>query len=163
MLASRRILEPLLTAFVANLPIGVEIVQEDETDGLRTYTLRLSVGEGVALLHVQRTPQGHSDAWLTPETARSGALFWRALARWLRVPVVGASQVETGRLIPIRLVSMGVLPSKDGDDWRALKLFIRDPHDVDEPSELYLNVSNALDRGELCEQDTAMRPAIRVS
>jgi urease beta subunit len=141
---------------VEDLPVRVELLEQDEReDGDRTYTLKLTAGDGAVLLKVQRRLDSPwSDAHFELESARSGALFWRAMARWLRVPVPAGDDAEPGKRLPVLLLSMGALPSKDGHEWRALKLFVGDPAD---PAELFFNVAIETDGGVFREKDVAFR------
>ncbi|MCC6335168.1 MAG: hypothetical protein IT380_14410 [Myxococcales bacterium] len=144
---------------VEDLPVGVELVEQDEReDGDRTYTLKISAGYGAALLKVKRRSESaYSDAHFVAESARSGALFWREIARWLRLPVPAGVNAEAGKRLPVIVLSMGALPSEDGQDWRALKLFIGQASD---PTEVYLNVAIEADRGKFREKDVAYRAAL---
>ncbi|MDP1922038.1 MAG: hypothetical protein Q8L14_37705 [Myxococcales bacterium] len=141
---------------VEDLPVRVDLLEQDQReDGDRTYTLKLTTGDGAILLKVKRRLDSPwSDAHLEVESARSGALFWRTLARWLRVPVPGGIDAEPGKRLPVLLLSMGTLPSEDGQEWRALKLFFGDPADA---TELFLNVAIEADRGVFREKDVAFR------
>lgn len=141
---------------VDDLPVGVVLLEQDEReDGDRTYTLKITAGDGAILLKVKRRLDSPwSDAHFEVESARSGALFWRTLARWLHVPAPAGVDAEAGGRLPVLLLSMGALPSQDGPEWRALKLFIGAPA---EPTELFLNVAIEADRGVFREKDVAFR------
>jgi hypothetical protein len=141
---------------VDDLALAVVLLEQDEReDGDRTYTLKLTAGEGAVLLKVKRRLDSPwSDAHFEVESARSGALFWRTLAHWLHVPVAAGVDAQAGDRLPVLLLSMGALSSQDGQAWKALKLFIGDPTD---PTELFLNVAIDADRGVFREKDVAFR------
>ncbi len=141
---------------VEDLPVRVELLEQDEReDGDRTYTLKLTSGDGAILLKVKRRLDSPlSDAHFELESPRSSALFWRAMARWLRIPVPAGDDAEPGKRLPVLVLSMGALPSQDGQEWKALKLFIGDPT---APTEHFLNVAIEADRGVYREKDVAFR------
>jgi hypothetical protein len=134
-----------------DLPIGVELVAMDE----RSYTFKLSLGKGAALLHATRRMDSPlADASFSSDTAREGARFWQEVARWLRIKVPATSKAEPPARIPVAVLSLGQLERDDGVDWRALKVMLGGE---DRAAELYLNVAIEEDRGVLVEKDPSLR------
>jgi hypothetical protein len=142
--------EPLAEA----LPVGVELVAIDE----HSYSFKLSLGKGAALLHATRqTNSPVANASLSSESSREGAQFVREVARWLGVKASPASRSKPPIQVPIAVLSLGRLERQDGVDWKALKLVLGEEEHV---AELYLNVAIEEDRGELAEKDSARREVL---
>jgi hypothetical protein len=130
--------------------IGAELLGKKPRGlGSRTFTVKLSVGDGEALLRITRRPRSiFAEASLSSVDPRRGALFWRELARWLGVGASRGYDLWPSGLVPVEVFFMDELfggtasPDEYGCRWTHLKLFLGDGTVY---AECYLNLS--LERG----------------